>query len=75
MKKAEKGWITAFLLLCMVFLSAVFAVQGSLLSTMIEKYQLDAARQGTANTMAFLGGILALVCAFPCRGGGKSARC
>ncbi len=68
MKKAEKGWITAFLLLCMVFLSAVFAVQGSLLSTMIEKYQLDAARQGTANTMAFLGGILALVCAFSLQG-------
>lgn len=67
-KKAEKGWITAFLLLCMVFLSAVFAVQGSLLSTMIEKYQLDAARQGTANTMAFFGGIVALVCAFSLQG-------
>lgn len=68
MKKKERFWITAFLLLCMVFLSAVFAVQGSLLSTMIANYQLDAANQGTANTMAFLGGIIALISAFALQG-------
>lgn len=68
MKRMEKTWITAFLLLCMVFLSAVFAVQGSLLSTMIEQFQLDPARQGTANTMAFAGGIIALVSAFALQG-------
>jgi len=68
MKKAERAWLTAFLLLCMVFLSAVFAVQGSLLSSMIDGYQLDAGRQGTANTMAFAGGIIALISAFALQG-------
>jgi len=68
MKKSDRMWITAFLLLCMVFLSSVFAVQGSLLSTMIDQFQLDAARQGTANTMAFSGGIIALIIAFTLQG-------
>lgn len=68
MKKSERAWITAFLLLSMVFLSAVFAVQGSLLSVMIDAFQLDAARQGLANTMAFLGGVIALVIAFLLKG-------
>ena len=68
MRKAERTWITVFLLLGMAFLSAVFAVQGSLLSTMIENFRLDAARQGTANTMAFAGGIAALVMAFALQG-------
>jgi len=67
-KKNDRLWVTAFLLLSMVFLSAVFAVQGSLLSTMIEAYRLDAARQGLANTMAFAGGVLALFCAFLVQG-------
>lgn len=68
MKQAERRLITAFLLLSMVFLSAVFAVQGSLLSTMIAQYQLTPANQGLANTMAFAGGILALVGAFTMQG-------
>ena len=68
MSKTERTLITVFLLLCMVFLSSVFAVQGSLLSTMIDHLQLDAARQGTANTMAFAGGIVALVSAFALQG-------
>lgn len=68
MKKTERSLITIFLLLCMVFLSAVFAVQGSLLSTMIDNYQLNAANQGLANTMAFSGGIIALISAFALQG-------
>ena len=68
MKKTERSLITIFLLLCMVFLSAVFAVQGSLLSTMIDNYQLNAANQGLANTMAFTGGIIALISAFALQG-------
>lgn len=68
MTKTERTLNTVFLLLCMVFLSSVFAVQGSLLSTMIDHFQLDAARQGTANTMAFAGGIVALVSAFALQG-------
>lgn len=68
MKQSERMWVTIFLLLCMAFLSAVFAVQGSLLSTMIDHYQLNAASQGTANTLAFAGGITALVSAFALQG-------
>lgn len=68
MKNSQRAWITAFLLMSMVFLSAVFAVQGSLLNTMIDHFHLDAARQGTANTMAFAGGITALVAAFVLQG-------
>ena len=68
MKKNERLLITLFLLLCMVFLSSVFAVQGTLLSTMIDHFHLDAAQQGTANTMAFAGGIVALVSAFALQG-------
>lgn len=68
MKRSERVLITVFLLLCMFFLSAVFAVQGSLLSTMIDNYQLNATSQGTANTMAFAGGIIALISAFALQG-------
>ena len=68
MRKSERAWITVFLLASMAFLSAVFAVQGSLLSVMIDSFRLDAARQGTANTMAFAGGIVALVSAFALQG-------
>lgn len=68
MKRSERTWITVFLLVGMVFLSGVFAVQGSLLSTMIEKFQLDASRQGLANTMAFAGGLAALVSALSLQG-------
>lgn len=67
-KKTDRVLVTVFLLTSMVFLSAVFAVQGSLLSSMIEAYRLDAARQGLANTLAFAGGVLALVCAFLVQG-------
>ena len=68
MKKTDRALVTVFLLLCMVFLSAVFAVQGSLLTAMIDAYRLTPARQGLANTMAFAGGVLALVCAFLLQG-------
>ena len=68
MKKMEKGLITAFLLISMMFLSGVFAVQGSLLSSMIRHFDLTAANQGTANTVAFAGGLTALVMAFSLKG-------
>ncbi len=68
MKKTERQLITAFLLLYMAFLSAIFAVQGSLLTSMIDNFHLDPSRQGLANSMAFLGGILALAGAFSLQG-------
>ena len=61
---ANRRWIAAFLLLSMAFMSAVFAVQGALLSAMIGAFDLQASSQGTAYAMAFGGGILALAAAF-----------
>ncbi|MBR4442382.1 MAG: hypothetical protein IKS52_03835, partial [Clostridia bacterium] len=61
---ANRRWIAAFLLLSMAFMSAVFAVQGALLSAMIDAFDLQASSQGTAYAMAFGGGILALAAAF-----------
>lgn len=68
MTRREKTWVTLFLLVSMAFLSSVFAVQGSLLTSMIDHFSLDAGRQGLANTAAFLGGIIALAGAFALQG-------
>ncbi len=68
MTRREKAWVTLFLLVSMAFLSSVFAVQGSLLTSMIDHFALDASRQGLANTAAFAGGIIALVGAFALQG-------
>ena len=64
MNQSNRRWIAGFLLLSMAFLSAIFAVQGALLSAMIDAYALTASRQGLANATAFAGGIAALVTAF-----------
>ncbi len=64
MSNANRRWIAVYLLLSMAFMSAVFAVQGALLSSMIEAFDLRASSQGTANAMAFIGGIVALTAAF-----------
>ena len=64
MHTAKRPWVAAFLLLAMVFLSAIFAVQGALLSAMIDAYDLKAAEQGVASALSFAGGIAALVTAF-----------
>ena len=68
MKRTERALITIFLLLSMAFLSSIFAVQGSLLTSMIDHFHLDHSRQGLANTVAFAGGIIALVGAFALQG-------
>ena len=64
MSTANRRFVAVFLLLSMAFMSAVFAVQGALLSSMIEAFDLKASSQGTANAMAFIGGIVALTAAF-----------
>ena len=68
MKRTERALITLFLLLSMAFLSSIFAVQGSLLTSMIDHFHLDHSRQGLANTVASAGGIIALVGAFALQG-------
>ena len=57
-----------YLLFCMVFLAAMFALQGALLTSIIESFELDAPRQGICNAAAFAGGILALVTALMLQG-------
>lgn len=68
MKRSERSLLTAYLLLAMTFLSAIFAVQGSLLSTVIDAFRLSPGEQGLANSAAFAGGILALIGAFAVQG-------
>ena len=64
----NRRWVAAFLLLSMCFLSAIFAVQGALLSAMIDAFALTSASQGAANASAFAGGICALTLAFLLQG-------
>lgn len=64
MSDANRRSIALFLLLSIAFLSAVFAVQGALLNSMIDAYGLVASNQGSANAAAFAGGIAALLTAF-----------
>lgn len=68
MNRSDRRWVAAFLLLGMCFLSAIFAVQGALLSAMIDAFSLTAARQGAANAAAFAGGICALTAGFLMQG-------
>ena len=68
MNTVNRRWVAAFLLLSMSFLSSIFALQGALLNAMIDAFALPASRQGTANAMAFAGGICALAFAFLLQG-------
>ena len=64
MKSADRRMVAVFLLFGIAFLSAIFAVQGALLNSMIDAYGLRASNQGAANAAAFAGGIAALLTAF-----------
>ena len=48
MNDRNRGWVAAFLLLGIAFLSAIFAAQGALLTAMIDAYALRASSQGEA---------------------------
>lgn len=56
--------IAVYLLAAMLLMSAIFAVQGSLLTPMIDYFDLSGESQGMPNLAAFIGGILALLLAF-----------
>ena len=56
--------IAVYLLAAMLLMSSIFAVQGSLLTPMIEHFALSGESQGMPNLAAFIGGILALLLAF-----------
>ena len=56
--------MAVFLLIGMVFLSSIFALQGSLLSEIIASFDLKSSAQGLPNTAAFAGGVVSLLIAF-----------
>ncbi|MBO7358375.1 MAG: MFS transporter [Clostridia bacterium] len=56
--------LTAFLLFGMALLSTLFALQGILLSSIIDAFGLTSSDQGLPNSAAFAGGIAALLIAF-----------
>lgn len=56
--------IAVYLLAAMLLMSSIFAVQGSLLTPMIDHFALSGESQGMPNLAAFIGGILALLLAF-----------
>ena len=56
--------IAVYLLAAMLLMSSIFAVQGSLLTPMIDYFDLSGESQGMPNLAAFIGGILALLLAF-----------
>lgn len=64
MSTAARRMVAVYLLFGIAFMSAVFAAQGALLSSMIDGYGLVASNQGAANAAAFAGGIVALLTAF-----------
>ena len=60
MSNKTRCWNAVYLLLAMAFMSAMFALQGALLSMVIEAFHLEASSQGLASSAAFLGGTAAL---------------
>lgn len=58
-----KHGLTAFVLITMVFLSAIYAMQGALLDPIIAEYALESSQSGLPNAMAFAGSITALITA------------
>ena len=56
--------LTVFLLFSMALLSTLFALQGILLSSIIDAFCLTSSDQGLPNSAAFAGGIAALLIAF-----------
>ncbi|MBQ7487356.1 MAG: MFS transporter [Clostridia bacterium] len=68
MNQNKRNWVAAFLLISMFFMSAVYATQGALLSSMIDAFSLTGINQGTANSVTFTGSIIALITAFSLQG-------
>ena len=52
------------LLASMVMMSALFAIQGSLLTNIIDHFRLSDSAQGLASSATFVGGVVALVASF-----------
>ncbi len=64
MKKAQRNCLTATLLMGMMFLAAIFTLQGALLTSLISHYSVAESIQGFASSAASVGGVVALVSSF-----------
>lgn len=64
MRKAQRNCLTVALLLGMMFLAAIFTLQGALLTSLIDHYSVADSVQGFASSAASVGGVAALVSSF-----------
>lgn len=64
MRKAQRNCLTATLLMGMMFLAAIFTLQGALLTSLIAHYSVAESVQGFASSTASIGGVVALVSSF-----------
>lgn len=64
MKKAQRNCLTATLLMGMMFLAAIFTLQGALLTSLIAHYNVTDTVQGFASSAMSVGGVVALVSSF-----------
>lgn len=64
MTKAQRNCLTAALLMGMMFLAAIFTLQGALLTSLITHYAVADSIQGFASSAASIGGVAALISSF-----------
>lgn len=64
MSKIQRNCLTATLLMGMMFLAAIFTLQGALLTSLIAHYSVADSIQGFASSAASVGGVVALVSSF-----------
>ena len=64
MKKIQRNCLTVTLLMGMMFLAAIFTLQGALLTSLISHYSVVESVQGFASSAASVGGVVALVSSF-----------
>lgn len=64
MKKSRRNCLTITLLMGMMFLAAIFTLQGALLTSLIAHYSVPDSVQGFASSAASIGGVAALVSSF-----------
>jgi len=64
LRKAQRNCLTATLLMGMMFLAAIFTLQGALLTSLITHYSVADSVQGFASSAASFGGVVALVSSF-----------
>lgn len=64
MKNSQRYMLTAALLMGMMFLAAIFTLQGALLTSLITHYSVAESVQGFASSAASIGGVVALISSF-----------